>query len=190
VHFAYLLNTAPAVEPLTIDECKTQCLYDYTDQDSYFQTLVKVARYYAENYLQRRLINSVWDLVLDGFPICESSLQVGYPPLVSVTSITYVDTAGATQTWSSSKYIVDSSSAPARIALAYNESWPTTRKIANAVTIRHTSGYGTAATSIPASILHGMKLFVGHLHANRGDQSVEIPETVKALWDVHRVLTV
>lgn len=87
-----------------------------------------------------------WVQRLDWFP-CEIELR--RPPVQSVTSVEYVDTAGSTQTLASSRYQLDASSAPGRLRPAYGDSWPTIRLIPNAVTITFVAGYLTAA-AVPA----------------------------------------
>lgn len=67
-------------------------------------------------------------------------------PLISVTSITYIDVDGVTQTLSSSLYSITD---PAKgvITLNYGESWPTTRWQPNAVTVRFVAGMAATFTA-------------------------------------------
>lgn len=136
-----------------------------TTDDPLIARLITSARLQAEQELQRALITQTLDMVLDGFPR-QSPYEIKLPPLSSVTSIAYVDTDGATQTLSASKYAVDAASKPARIAPAYGESWPSTRTQNNAVTVRFVAGYG-AATAVPACIKQWMLLAINTLYDQR-----------------------
>lgn len=102
---------------------------------------------------RRTLVDSVWDLRLDGWP-CEGFIDVPRPPLVSITSITYVDTNGEEQTWATDQYDVDIPVGPrcrrGRIEPAYGVSWPTIRRQMNAVTVRFRAGYVDQSGDNPA----------------------------------------
>lgn len=67
-------------------------------------------------------------------------------PLLSVTSITYVDANGATQTLSPSNYSVNL--AEGKIYLAYNQTWPTLRYGWNdRITVRFVAGMAAPFTA-------------------------------------------
>lgn len=142
--------------------------------DALLTTLLAAARSEidgATGWLGRALITQTWDLVLDAFPDATAdnpyaAIRVPLPPLVSVTSITYTDTDGVSQTVSASDYDVDSTSEPGEIRPAYGESWPSTRDVRNAVTVRFVAGYGAAA-SVPEPVKLWLRLRVSTLYAHR-----------------------
>lgn len=70
-----------------------------------------------------------------------TSIRIPVPPLQSVTSLTYVDTNGVTQTLDPSLYIVDANSETGRITPAFSTPWPYTRSVINAVNITFVAGY-------------------------------------------------
>lgn len=171
------LVTAPAEEPLSIDEAKAQCRVTTDDEWSLLEGLIVAAREYAEAFTHRALISQVWDLQLDAFPetiwVPRPPLQVitAVPPLVAGSPvISYLDTAGVTQTLATNLYVVDAPAGPharpGRIVPAYQQSWPTTRDQVNAVTVRFTAGYG-AAEDVPYGIKAAMKLLIAHWWINR-----------------------
>lgn len=154
------LVTAPATEPLTTAEAKAHLRVDSSDEDTYIDALVKAARQHIEEDLGRALITQTWDYTLDAFPSDGSAIQIPRPPLVSVTSVSYVDTAGATQTVTASDYVVNTGKRKGEITLAYGAAWPATRQQANAVTIRFVAGYG-AASAVPETIKTALRLTLG-----------------------------
>jgi len=149
------------------------------------------ARLYVEDFLRRSLITTTWRHTLDSFP-CDDVLELPRAPLVSVTSIAYVDTAGNTQTLSTDVYDVDTASLPGRIALKYLQIWPYLLPVRNAVTVTFVAGYGASGSAVPAPILAAMKLLIGHWYENReavtGSAMTELPVGVSALLWPHRNL--
>ncbi len=158
----------PANEPLSTAEAKSHLRVDTSDEDTYIASLVAAAREEAERVSWRALITQTWRLTLDRFPTGDAAIVVPRPPLQSVTSIQYVDENGDTQTVVSSAYDVDTNREPGRIVPAFGESWPSTRREAEAVTIVFVAGYGDDATDIPENTRHWLRLHVGHWHCHRG----------------------
>jgi len=188
------IYTEPTREPLLLEETKLHCRVDTDDDDTLILGLITAAREQAEATTRRALITQTWDLVMDAFP-GEDRIELPLPPLQSVTSITYVDSDGNTNTFSSSKYIVDTDSEPGRVVLVTGESWPSdTLRAAAGVTVRFVCGYGDAASDVPRSIRQGMLLAVGHWYENReatvgvGNMQV-LPMGVEALWWPYRVFS-
>lgn len=133
----------------------------------------------ASGILGRALISQTWELRLYDFPICPDPIHGDYrvsiplPPLQSVSSITYIDTDGVTQTLATGKYTtVAGGSQKAAVVPAYGESWPSTRDMPDAVTITFVAGYGDTESDVPASIKSAILLMVGDLYDHRESQSV------------------
>ena len=166
------LDTAPALEPITLAEAKAHLRITSTDDDVYITTLITVAREWAETYTARALITQTWDWTLDGFP---AEPRVPKPELQSILSINYVDTDGDSQLLAASKYQVDISYKPARVMPAYGEAWPATRSQFNAVTVQFKAGYGDSASDVPAAIRQAMLLIIGELYERREDAIVGVP---------------
>lgn len=145
-----------------------------TTSDPLLNILIASARITAELYLHRAIITQTFDAYLDEFPKYpnpaysefNTRYEVKLPPLSSVTSITYVDTDGATQTLAADQYQVDAVSQPARIAPAYGCYWPSTRQQNNAVIVRYVAGYGAAAV-VPQCIKQWMLVRIATAWENR-----------------------
>ena len=174
---AWSLDTPPEGLAVDLETAKAQCrAAGLADDDAYFADVaIPAAADRAELATQRQLLQATWVWQLDSFP-CAAYLEVPKPPLIAVTSITYVDTAGVTQTWAANQYQVDAPSGPrcrrGRIMPAYGVSWPATRGQLNAVTLTVTAGYGRAE-DIPALLRMGMLLDVGRLFEHREDVVME-----------------
>lgn len=126
----------------------------------------------ANGVLGRVLVTQAWEMTLARFPRPgQHFIEVPLPPLQDVTSITYVDETGQTQTLASNTYhVIEDATAPAQIVLAYGESWPATRRQAEAVTVTFTAGYGDTPADVPAPIRAAGLLMVADMYEHREAQ--------------------
>ena len=182
-------SVAPALEPVSISEAKAFLRITDSDQDTEVSGLISSAREYVEAALNRSLMTQTWVLRLRCF---EEPIVLPNPPLISVSSITYLDIDGTSQTLSSSVYTVDTYREPSGIVLAYAQSWPSTRDQINAVTITYTAGYGGSSDTVPASIKHAIKILISHWYENRepvitGSIIQEVPLSVDAILTPFKV---
>lgn len=114
----------------------------------------------AEDDSQRSFASQTWKLRMDFFP---PVVELRRPPIVSVDSVQYIDLDGATQTWSSSNYDTDLSSAPGRIIPADTSTgWPSTNDEPNAVIVTFTAGYVNEA--VPAKAIKAILLALKALY--------------------------
>jgi uncharacterized phiE125 gp8 family phage protein len=186
--------TAPTAEPVTVAELRTHSrIDDITEEGPLLVRLIKAARRWCEAFLSQSMVNTTFDLTLDCFPAWE--IRLPRCPLQSVTSITYIDANGDSQTVSSSDYIVDTKTKPGRITPAFGDSWPSTQSRINAVTVRFVAGYGAAASAVPDEWKQAILLLAGHWYGNReaglvGTISKEIEFGVKNLLWMDRLVTV
>jgi uncharacterized phiE125 gp8 family phage protein len=148
----FKVTTAPAEEPVSVTEAKAQLRIDGSDNDTLITSLIKACRDEAERFMHRAFVTQTITMKLDSFP---STICPVRSPLISVTSIKYIDTAGSEQTLDSSYYTVDTYSEPARIVEAYGKTWPSTQSTINAVEVVYVAGWG-AATAVPNAIKQGI----------------------------------
>ena len=163
----------PAVaEPITKDEAKLRSRIDGSAEDSLLDNLIASARDKAETNQNRKFMTQTLRLKLHCF---HDEMALPFPPLQSVTSITYVDPNGTTQTLATSVYEVDTTSEPGMIRLAHDQSWPDIRRQrAPAIQITFVVGYASAA-DIPAPTKDAMLLYIDHRYRDR-DGTKPIPE--------------
>jgi len=192
LNYGLTLVTAPTEEPVTVLEAKKQVELplSQTNHDEHLLRLITAARRYTEQQTNRQICTAVWDLYMDRFPCAYEPIHVPLPPLQSVV-ITYVDTAGTTQTWSSSDYVVSTSREPAIIRPAYGDVYPTPRSQPDAVKVRLTAGYG-AATACPEELKAAMLLLLAHWFEHRmevitGTIQTNIDTAAAAILEHYRV---
>lgn len=163
------LVTPPAEEPITLSEAKAYARIDFSDDDTLIAGFIVAARQQCETITRRALITQTWDLILGEFP--EREIEIPLPPLQSVTSITYLDDSGVSQTLATSVYKVDTANLPGRITLKSGQSWPSTYDESAAVTIRFVAGYGNAA-AVPDGIKSWLKLRTSTMYEHREESQV------------------
>lgn len=159
----------PATEPVTTAEAKTQARVTTSSDDAFIAGLIKAARDQVEAYTTMALITQTWRMTLDHFPCFGAPIDLPVNPIQSISSITYIDTAGELQTWPADQYTLDESDkSRSRITPAYNVSYPSTRDVMNTITLTFIAGYGTA-DAVPESFKLAMKMMITHWYDNRGD---------------------
>lgn len=178
------LTSAPASEPLTLDEVRTFLRVTSVTEDDYILNLISVARSCAEDFLNRALIQQTWTLYLRDFP-SDAEIVLPLAPLSSVTSVKYYNSANRLTTLTvNTDYYVDAKSQPGRIVLPESVSWPTCYDKPNAVEIVFVAGYGAAASAIPGRILQGMLMHISDMFENRtpvilaGQNALVLPKPV------------
>ena len=157
------VSVSPTQEPVSLSEAKAHLRVDHGHEDGRILGLIQAAREMVEEDAQVALCPQTLTIRLDAFPRWE--VQLRKCPVNSISSITYVDAYGTTQTLASSEYTLDAYSRPARLTPAYNEVWPATRHQINAITITATAGY-TSPASVPAMAKQAIKMLVAHWFEN------------------------
>lgn len=195
----FKLKTGPTVEPLSSTEAKLHLKIDPADttDDTLVTALIKAAREMAENYTGRALINQTWEYSFSDWPHyidpLHNYIELMPSQLSSITSITYKDVNGATQTLASTGYEADTYNLPGRVCLKFGKVWPVAQYIQNAILITFVAGYGTDGTSVPGPIKSAILLIIGHLYENREDviigrQVNDLPKGAEYLLNPYRVI--
>lgn len=176
------VSVAPTEQPVTYTEAKLHCRIDDDVEKPWVENAIKSCTEKATTLLGgKQICSATRILYLSAFPSYRDDIAIPYPPLATISSIAYVDTAGASQTWSSAQYQVDTVSEPGRVVLHPDYSWPSTQAgILNAVTITYTCGYG-AASAVPFCIKDAILNAVAYKYEHRGDDEARTNETIEAI---------
>lgn len=192
MHSALVTITAPAAEPVTLAEAMTHLRVDPASagphpEEALITALIMAARQHVEQATARALVTQTLEARWDAW---DDVLMLPRAPVQSVTSITYVDDAGASQTLAGSGYRVDVGSLVPRITPAFGQSWPSAQSVTGAIAVRFEAGYG-AASAVPAALKAAILLLVSHLYENRNAAAeralTEVPLGVAALLSPYRV---
>jgi len=176
--------TAPSAV-LTLEQLRRHCKIDppdsANDADDDLEAALAAAHAAAQHYTGISIGSQTLELALDEFP--EAGILLPQGPVTSVTYVTYVDTAGATQTVDAADYALDTYSNPAWLLPAYDTEWPDTLATTNAVKVRYVAG----AATLDAAVSQALRLLTGLYFDNRNaadkGELVEIPFGVRALLD-------
>ncbi len=164
--------TSTGSELVSLSEAKEWCHVYNDDHDTILTSLIASAREQVENDTSRVLVDKTLVQRLDSFP-CKNTIELYQVPLREVTSITYIDGDGDLQTLDDEIYTVDIYSAPARIVLNYEEIWPITDVVPNAVTITFKAGYtGASNYTLPSKLKDAILFLVAHWFENRSPNLV------------------
>ena len=163
-------TTAPTVEPVTLTEAKAHMRVDGDEDDARLTALITAARNHCEVYTNRQFITASWKLYCDHF---ENVQLIPRPPFQSVTSITYVDLDGDTQTVTATIYTTDLIDEPGRILLADGQTWPSHRgSQEDRVIIEYKAGYGLTASTVPQNIRTAMLFWIEGVYDGNKDATL------------------
>lgn len=169
----YLVRqTAPSAAVVDLAAVKAHLRISHAAEDALLQALINAVNEQLDGLdgiLRRALVTQTWRLFRRDFP-AEAVWRLPLPPLQSVSSITYIDLAGATQTVSAADYhVIAPTGAAGWIELVDTKTWPAAvADRPDAVRVDFVAGYG-AASAVPVPIKQAALLMVGELYANRGD---------------------
>ena len=120
----YKVTTGPASEPISASEAKNYLKVDASTDDSLITALIQAARESCEKYLGMALITQTITERYYGFHPC--GLRLSVSPLISVSSVSYLDSGGDSQALSTDVYGVMDYEKPPFIYLKYGQVWPVT----------------------------------------------------------------
>jgi uncharacterized phiE125 gp8 family phage protein len=162
------VSTAPTVYPLDLAELKDHLRIVHDADDNQLRLAIKEATEQLQEDTRRYFVNHTIVERFDDWPLSEvESVVLARAPVSSVSSITYVDTDGNSQTWANSNYNVDTANEPGRIEVAWSKTVPALRRQQNTVAITYVVGYGADDTSVPQRAKRAIKLYASAVYDNR-----------------------
>lgn len=189
---APVLVTAPAATPVSLGQAKAHLRVEHTDDDYLITGLIEAVTARLDGWsgiLGRALVTQTWRQDFQEFPSGDV-LRLPLHPVQSVSSVTYADAAGATQTLSPSLYRFAVDALGPAIVLDDDAVWPVTDERPAAVSV--TFVCGTVPSLVPGAIKSAMLLMIGDLYrftesAVSGSVSeVPMPVSVQALLAPYR----
>lgn len=160
----------PAELAVTLSEVKAQLRIDDASQDSLITSYIKAATRMAEHETGLRFVTQTLAVTYDAFV---ARVDLGVAPVQSVSSVTYADADGVSQTLSSGAYVLDTSGTmgAGAIVAAYGTEWPDTYDMPGVVRVEYVAGFGSDATTTPDPARAWIMLCVSQLYAGCGDIS-------------------
>lgn len=170
MNYAYNLKriSGPAVEPVTLTEVKQEARLTSTADDSLLTGLISTAREVAEDMTHRSLALKTYQVYLDHFPPPTEPIRVPAPPLVTLSSIEYLDSTLTWQTWDAAEYFVASVQEPALILYKPGSIYPVAQCVPWPVRVNFTAGFDAANPNaepkIPSKFKKGLIRLVIHFY--------------------------
>jgi uncharacterized phiE125 gp8 family phage protein len=189
-----LQQTVPPNDPpVSLVRAKLHLKVDEPDDDLLISDLINAATTWGEDYTHRKFITQTWELTLDRFPTgAPGIIELPFGNTQSITQISYIDAAGATQTLtgpSTSPPGTDwqedlSSDNGGIIAPPFGGSWPSARgSTLGAVTITFVTGYGDDAEDVPESLVRAMLYRLSDFYELRSSLDIAQPAFADDLQD-------
>ncbi|MBZ9980404.1 hypothetical protein LB521_04485 [Mesorhizobium sp. BR-1-1-8] len=173
------VTVAATDEPIRLVEAKRHVhAEDYTDDDAELALLISSARNHVEKYCNTRFATQTVAVKCDCFG---DMARLSEAPVQSVTSIVYVDAAGATQTLADTVYELRADGLEAAIVLRYGQSWPAIQP-SSRISVTAVVGYEDA----PPSVKHAILLFLAGGYEMRENASGDAWTTFDCLLSNHR----
>ncbi len=176
------LITAPTVEPVSVATAKSFLRIDGTEDDALLAILIAAARGKGEQIARRAFITQTLEMTVDAWP-ADRMLKVMRPPLLSITSVKYLDEDAVEATWMD--YLVDTKSEPGRII--FNSLPDVTLLEAGGITVRFTAGYGANDTAVPQVIKQAVLLLVAYWYETR-EAGESVPDGIRKMFVSERAV--
>lgn len=168
----FQISVHPVVEPVSLTEAKEWLKIhpDFADDDNLIRLLIRSARVWAEKItgmaLMEQTVVETWDRFQEG-----GIFYLSVWPVISVTSLQYLDDNGSYQTWAASNYTLDAISRPCRIVnknriqqtgVVYNNQLPNVWKAT------YKAGQ-TTTNAVDPNVKSAMLLQIAMMYENRED---------------------
>lgn len=177
-------TSSPALDDIiSVADLKSHLRVDVDDDDSLIESFRNAAILWVQEITGRIMGDVDCIIYLDAFrPV---TLDAG--PVNSISSIQYIDTFGNVQTLSTANYFVDIAGSHGRVR--FHDVPDLYDYALNRVIINCNVGH--AESSIPAPMIHAVRLLVAHLYENRSAAEIrsvnEIPFGIHSLCSPFRI---
>lgn len=190
-----VLVTAPAIQPVTLDEAKAQLRLelDNAEQDGAVAGFIAAGTAFVESYTGRALITRTYRGFLDHWPVDprlstavpyapalglpwpgngfaayqRRAVELPRPPLQSIDYIKTYDDADVATIMDPASYFVDPNSTVGRAVLRTNATWPIPGRAANGIELQWVAGFGDTADLVPDDFKHAILLMASHFNEHR-----------------------
>jgi uncharacterized phiE125 gp8 family phage protein len=144
---------------VTLEQAKTQVgvAGDIGSHNELLERLIAAAREQVENDTGIVCYTGTFTWKQTSFPGSDIWELPDIRPVSSISGITYIDTAGDSQTLSASVYGLQADAVTPYIGLKYQQSWPTLRSDLNGITVTLVAGYSTIA-AVPQRVKQAVLL--------------------------------
>ena len=200
---ATVQTSAPACEPITLDEAKSHLRIETSDEDALIQSLILTSRLHIEVALGIALITQQWSCFFDRWPAALSArntpmqpvgavysvpdstarhyaltdvMALPLSPIKSVDAVRVYAQDGTFVTLPLNGFTFDLISRNPRVIRNQETTTPTPGRRLNGIEIAVTCGFGAQPSDIPAPIRQALLLLVAHWYEHRDPGEIGTPE--------------
>ncbi|RVN04656.1 head-tail connector protein [Sinorhizobium meliloti] len=159
------ITVAATAEPISEAEAKRRLHITFEDDDDDIALMIAGVRDHAEKYCNVRFASQTVEMKCDGF--CDLG-RLPEAPVSAVSSIEYIDTAGAEQTLADTVYELRNDGFEVAIFTKYGQQWPAIQP-GSRITVTAVVGYADA----PAAVKQAMLLYIGDAYENRENAEID-----------------
>jgi uncharacterized phiE125 gp8 family phage protein len=182
--------TAPD-ELITVDDAADFMRAEFSvSEEDLIESLITAARQWCEEYLGRAIGVQTLELRMGSFPVDKGPIVLR-SPIIEVTSVKYLDTAGDEQTIDEDDYLV-SDAEPAEIVPV--SAWPVAFGSSDSVRVEYEAGYSAGSPLVsevlPKTIRTAILMMVADMYTNREaqvDRPLTANPTVERLLSQYRL---
>lgn len=178
---------APAVEPVTVDECKLDARIDGSEFDAALPGYIAAARLACEHEIGQRLITQTWRAIGEDWPACDEVIAL--LPAQSAT-VAWWDGA-AWQTLDTALHQLEPCAGGVLLLPAYGATWPALgARTGHRVRVDVVVGFGPAPADVPDNLKRWIRAHVASAvdqPAAMSDRPVTLLPHLAGLLDPHRI---
>jgi uncharacterized phiE125 gp8 family phage protein len=173
------VTTPPSGTLVSLAEIKSYLLIEHNQDDELLLALLASATEHAQRecglYFLPQTVEvayserDLWKLDEKDRHGEETRLEIPVWPMRSLTSISYLDTNGATQTWAADKWQLWVAYRPPLLSPVYGERWPGLRRGAFRALWLSCAVGAASASVVPDAAKQAIKLIVAQNYGNKGD---------------------
>lgn len=186
----------PVTEAVSLDDVKAHIRLTSTIDDAMVTRLAKAARIRAEFISRRSLVYKGYVFTMDKFPSPGQDIRLPNPPLITLSSILYLDSDLEQQTWDAAEYNVGTKQSPAIVRPKSGHVYPIAADAPDAVEVHfyagyYSDGYGSPSLPLPEDLALAIAQLAGHWYDHPEAFSSEtqnaVPENYKDIFRSYRV---
>ncbi len=145
------LITPPTAQPIHLGEAKAHLRVDGSADDPMIRVYIGAAENVVRNTTGVQMVVATRRVGVDAFPV---AITLPYPPLVSVSSLTYLDTARSRQTLSAASYAVRTTPIFGYVEEAASTAWPSAYDETDSIQVTYICGHAA-----PFTVATGTEVF-------------------------------
>lgn len=183
--FDSLAVTSAGAALLTAADVRAHGKITQTAEDTLIDSYIATATAEAQDMLGMVFTSATWTLYLPAFPY-DRAIVLPRSPLAGLSAVTYVDNAGATQSFATSNLHLVAQRRPPVLALTSSASWPTTRDVFGDVRFILTMGFG-AASVVPDIYRQLVRWLVLRMFEERLGPTPRLDDAIANVYRQHAV---